>query len=152
MVPSSFVTMWPRITALLATAVGVAAAVALAIYLVASGRLLIAALWVLPFVVLIVASFSRGRGLSGFALTESIGGPEKTPDESARSYQLRLARWWALGALALPSSLLLLDFSIERSHLLGDIEALLAMPLPALGVACFVMCLVSIARGLRART
>lgn len=149
---SSFVTMLSRVAAFLAAALGGAAAFALAIYLVASGRPLIAALWVLPFVVLIAASLSDGRGLSGFAVSESVGGPQRTADESARSYQFRLARWWALGALILPSSLLVLDFSIERSHLLGDLEALLALPLPALGGACLVMCLVSIIRSLRART
>lgn len=141
-----------RIIALTGAVLGIAAALALAIYLVVSGRPLIAALWVLPFVVLIIASLSGGRGLSALAVSESIGGPTRSASESARRYRFRLARWWALGALILPSSLSLLDFSIERSHLLGDAEALLAFPLPVLGGACLIMCLASVAGALRANT
>jgi hypothetical protein len=128
--------------ALLATALGMTA------WLVIRGQPLIAALWTLPWLAIVLAFALPGQNIGVFAVSEPI--PWFVPGESEPRwrYQIRLAYWWLAGSLSLPLSIALADLSRQHDNYLGQFEAVLTLPIPIFGAACFLMAIQTIVRAL----
>jgi len=65
------------------------------------GNTVIAVLLMLPLIAIALAFLNPGAGPGHYALTEEFG-PIRKPEDTPKQYQLRLAKWWAIGSSALP--------------------------------------------------
>ena len=84
-----------------------------------------------------------------FAFLVEIAGPIHNIDESEYSYQLKIFRWWLLGSLVFPLSIVILALSRRYDNFLGSFEAVLILPLPAFGISCFLFSLKSLYQAIR---
>ena len=103
------------------------------------GDSLVAFLWSLPVVAIILAFLFPGVGPGHFALTHEFG-PKREENESERQYHLKMAKWWALGALSLPLSLFLI-FLYEKY--MGFVVTMVFLGF-LFGIPCILKCIGSL--------
>ena len=121
-------------------------AIGMTFWLVVRGQTIIAAIWLLPWIAIFLALLLPGRNIGDFALSEPIPWFVPGDSEPRWRYQIRLTVWWLVGSLSCPLSLALADFSRQRANYFGEFEAVLVLPIPIFGVACFLMAMRTIVR------
>jgi hypothetical protein len=120
----------------------------LAVDLIRTGHVFVAAFTLTPAAAMLVAFAFSHTELGRSILTTHVAGPLPDQEESRSRFLFRVALWWAIAALSLPIAILGLDISARHSNYLGDFEGVLAVPLPIFGVACSIMSIQSVVRGI----
>ena len=111
------------------------------------GSTVVAFFWSLPTIAIILAFLFPGVGPGHFALTHEFG-PTQEDGESERHYHLKMAKWWFLGSLILPLSVLAAyvfqppDEYVALGFLIGIL----------LGIPCFLKFLGGLFNAARAKS
>jgi len=112
--------------------------IVLGIWLLHSGYPTIATLCMLPGIAILLISLPIPPAMAEFAFFAELAGPRWHEHEPLRNYYLKTAMWWFFGALSCPVSLALFELSASMNNLFGNFEAVLLVPIPVFGVACFI--------------
>ena len=61
----------------------------------------------IPFIAFVLYLISPNKGPGSFAFRAELGPDIKKEEESSKQYHLRMAKWWFLGSLTFPLSILI---------------------------------------------